>query len=156
MALEFNKQVFEGLMNDLLSNKNNLKDGSDQAAHWLVANFRGFSENKFYTNNENDTIDFTFACIYYNNLLNAVINNDYDSAETNLILLAEVFEIPPESIDKYLNAIFGDDEEEVYDCDVFIEVISRDEASNSARGISDNLAREILEELEKNNNLWDF
>lgn len=155
MALEFNKQIFEGLINDLIENKNNLKDGSDQAAHWLVANFMD-CQSEFCTINENDTIDFTFACIYYNNLLNAVINNDYDSAETNLILLAEVFEIPPESIDKYLNAIFND-EEEVYDCDVYIEVVSHDGASLSPwKGMSDNLVKEIMEELEKNNNLWDF
>ena len=153
MALEFNKQVFEGLLKDLIENKNNLKDGSDQAAHWLVENFKDF-EDKFCTNNENDTIDFTFACIHYSNLLNAVIKEDHDSAETNLILLAEVFEIPPESIDKYLNAIF---DEEVYECDVFIEVINHNEASlNPWKGMSDNLVREIAEELEKNNNLWDF
>lgn len=91
-------------MDRIVQNKDNLTQGTDQAAIFLgqvLADGR--------TKNQRETVDLIFTCIYYQNIINAVIANNRQMAEDNLINMVDVFDLPFSEMDKYLDLLFTDD-----------------------------------------------
>lgn len=154
MALKFKKEIFKGLMKDLMDNKDNLSSSYDQAGTWLVTNFRDFNKNQFYVNKENLMIDFTFTCVYYSNLINAAINGDYGAAEFSLLQLVDVFGLPISAIDEYLNVLFTPEEKankrtSFTAGDVNMEQVGNGVVFSSKNGIPNELIQDILKNTGK-------
>lgn len=155
MALKFKKQVFEGLMKDLMDNKDNLSSSYDQAGTWLVNNFRNSNKNQFYVNKENLMIDFTFTCVYYSNLVNAVINTNYNQAEFSLLQLVDIFGLPISAIDKYLDCLFTPEEKanrgktNFTSGNIEVEEVGDGVVLSSKSGIPNELIQDILKNTGK-------
>lgn len=150
--LKFKKQVFKGLMSDLIDNKDNLHQGSDQSANWLVNNFRRYNGNAFVVNDRDIMVDFVYSCVYYNNLMYAVIDKDYNAAEFNILQLVDVFNLPIGSIDEYLDQLFtaedkANRESRIPGTDIDFKTLGDDMILMSESGISmddiKNIAKDI-------------
>lgn len=152
MALKFKKEVFKGLMKDLMDNKDNLSNNYDQAGTWLVTNFRDFNKNQFYANKDNLMVDYTFVCVYYSNLINAAINKNYSAAEFSLLQLVDVFGLPISAIDEYLDVLFTPEEKanrskSFTSGDIYAEEVGGGIILNSKDGIPNELIQDILKNV---------
>lgn len=154
MALKFKKEVFKGLMKDLMDNKDNLSSNYDQAGTWLVTNFRDFNKNQFYANKENLMVDYTFVCVYYSNLINAAINKNYSAAEFSLLQLVDVFGLPISAIDEYLDVLFTPEEKanrskSFTSGNIEVEEVGDGVVLSSKSGIPNELIQDILKNTGK-------
>lgn len=152
MALKFKKEVFKGLMKDLMDNKDNLSGNYDQAGTWLVTNFRDNNKNQFYINKENQLIDFTFTCVYYTNLINAVINKDYSAAEFSLLQMVDVFGLPISAVYEYLDVLFTPEEKanrskSFTSGNISVEEVGDGMILSSKDGIPNELIQDILKNV---------
>lgn len=152
MALKFKKEVFKGLMKDLMDNKDNLSNNYDQAGTWLVTNFRDNNKNQFYINKENQLIDFTFTCVYYTNLINAVINKDYSAAEFSLLQMVDVFGLPISAVYEYLDVLFTPEEKanrskSFTSGNISVEEVGDGMILSSKDGIPNELIQDILKNV---------